>query len=68
MRTDRNNNHVNDTANDCIAASELLAEKLIKRTELAGLTVQEAREVSGAGNAQHSAARCSGFGFASAVR
>lgn len=47
VRPDRNNNHINDTANACIAASDLLAEKLVTRDDLKGLTVKEAREVCG---------------------
>jgi len=45
-RTDRNS-HLNDTANACLAASDLLSQKLIRRDDLKGLTVKEAREVCG---------------------
>jgi hypothetical protein len=47
VKSNRNTNFQNDTATACVAASELIAEKLIQRSALEGLTVKEAREVCG---------------------
>ena len=47
VKSDRTSNFQNDTATACVAASELLEGKLIKRSDLEGLTVKEAREICG---------------------